>query len=530
MTATSRWVRYPVSGASYVSSAIAGQRGFIRGTDSVGDTFTIPGSANNQIQVNIDSGGYQEITLTSGTSLDARFVAKDMQRKLQAFGSVNDGFKYCSVEFSNLRSSDGKSHFVFFSGTGGGSSSVAIQAGSSDARSILGLSTTAAEAGNTKHTDYTRTLTTANNAAYTGTVTISGQASGGTYGGLLDDEYQVVISNAQPLAVSAGGGNTYAGTASVTGDYNHDTACSYTVTIDTTGGKEVMNAGTGSVPTFTVNDTGSLNDDVATGQEMLYSDYYYYIGTMGARLKWTDAQFGNGDTFTITATPASAGGGSVGAATYTWTSKRGDNSSSAATTQTTLSSLGTRGIQIAWSDSGTLNAKDAWRVVCRAPTPEAYGVTSMNYGNVTVTTRSPVKIHQFEIMSGATVLTNVKFSLQNHGTFSHHDAGDGDTEFHFGTVGPGYPGDGAAAHGGVEWYSGIEASALATNKTLGATGAPTYLAAAKQDLAVVSDADSAEEIGNVDLASDLIYTSIKLGASETGSNSGIILRCYFDYS
>ena len=526
MTATSRWVRFPVSGATYVSSALAGQRGFSRGTANVGDTFTIPGSANNQIRVNADAGGAQQITLTSGTSLDARFVAKDIQRKVQAFGSTNDGFKYATCEFSNMLSADGESHFVIRSGSTGASSAIAVTAGDSDARSILGLNSVSEVAGNTKHTDYSRTLSTANNAAYTGSVTTSG-----TFGGLLDEEYQLVIADAVQMSVSAGGGNTYAGTASVSGDYNHDTACSYAITIDASGGKEVMNAGTGSVPTFTVNDTGGLNDDVVTGQEMLYSDYYYYIGSMGAWLKWTDAQFGNGDTFTITATPASAGGGASGAATFVWNSSRGDNASSASTTQTTLVTVGTKGISAAWSNSGTLTIKDSWRIICRAPTPEAYGVTSMSYGNVTVTTRSAVKVHQFEIMSGAKVLSNVKFSLQNDGTFSHHDTGDGDTEFHFGTVGVGNRADGGGGAGtGVEWKADVLAADIAQNKTLGATGAPTYLAASKQDLAVVADADNAEVVGNADLASDAVYSAIKLGANETGANSGIVYRMYFDYS
>lgn len=526
MTATSRWVRYPVSGASYVSSALEGQRGFSRGTDNVGDTFTIPGSSNNQIRVNVDSGGAQQITLTSGTDLDPRFVAKDIQRKVQAFSSVNDGFKYFTSEWSNMLSSDGESHFIFKSGSIGGSSAVAVTAGDSDARSTLGVSSVSEVAGDDNHTDLSRVLSTSNNAAYTGTTTVTG-----TYGGLLDEEYHVTIRDDAPLSVSAGGGNTYAGTVSVTGDYNHDTACSYTVTIDTTGGNEVMNAGTGSVPTFTVNDTGGLNDDVSTGQEMLFSDYYYYIGTKGAMLKWSDAQFGNGDTFTVTATPASAGGGAVGVATYRYYSNRGDNSSSNSTTNTTPQSVGTKGVSMAWSDSGTLTAKDSWRILCRAPHPEAYGVTSMSYGNVTVTTNSAVKVHQFEIMSGAKTLSNVKFSLQSHGTFSHHDAGDGDTEFHFGTVGPGHRGDGSGGAGtGVEWKADISATDISTDKTGGNTGSPTNLWAAKQDLAVVADADSAETVGNVDLAGDVVFTAIKLGSSETGSNSSVVYRSYFDYS
>ncbi len=265
MVAVSRWVRYPVAGTTVISAPLEGERGVARGTDNVGDTFTIPGSATNQIRVEFDgAGGAQQITLTSGTDLDARFVARDMQRKLQAFDSVNDGFKFCSVEFSNYKSTtDGESHFVIRSGTIGASSATVLSAGTKDALSLLGLFSNATETGTVNHSG---SSTTANNAAYTGTVTVSG-----TYGGMLDEEYQVVISDTLLSSVTAGGGNTYAGTATITGDWNHDTACSYTVTIDTTGGNEVMKAGTGNVPTFTVNYSGGLNDDVAVAQELLSS-------------------------------------------------------------------------------------------------------------------------------------------------------------------------------------------------------------------------------------------------------------------
>ena len=530
MVATSRWVRYPVSGSSYISSALEGERGFSRGTDNVGDTFTIPGSSTNQIKVNIDGAGAQEITLTSGTDLDARFVARDIQRKVQAFDSVNDGYKFATCEFTNYLSADGESHFVIRSGTTGTSSSVLITAGTSSALTILGLSSLStgpvAGAGSDNHTG---TASTTNDSNYTGTITASG-----TYGGMLDEEYYIVVSDALLSSVSVGGGNTYAGTATITGDWNHDTACSYTVTIDTSGGNEVMNAGTTNVPTFTVNDTGGLNDDIATAQELLYSDYYYYVGTKGQRIRFTDAQFGNGDTFTITCTPSSGGGGSVGAAEFVYTSSRGENATAAVTTSTSPVSVGQKGLTIQWTDSNTLTAKDAWRVLCRAPTPEAYGVTSMVYGNVTVTTNSPVKVHQFELLSGAVVLTNVKFSLQSDGTFSHHDQGDGDTEFHFGTAGAGQRGDGSGptAGTGLEWKTDVAAADIAADKTGGSTGSPTFLYSSVDDLAVVSDADSAEAIGVApgEMVSDFIFTSIGLGANETGANSSINYRAYFDFS
>jgi hypothetical protein len=521
MTATSRWVRFPVAGATYISSASVGNRGFCRGSDTIGDTFTIPGSSANQIQVNVDAAGWNTITLSSGTNLEARFVAKDIQRKVQAL-STDDKYKYFTCEFSNLCSADGLSHFVMRSGSTGTGSSVDVTNGSSDALATLGLTTHASVAGNVKHTDYTRTLATGN-SGYAGVVTTSG-----TYGGLLDEEYHVVVNDVVMLS-SVAGTHNFAGTHVATSDFNNDTAASYTVTIDTTGGHEVMNAGTGEVPTFTVVDSGGLGDSVATAQELLYSDNWYYIGTQGVRMKFSDAQFTDGDTFTVSVAVAAGGAGAIGASTFVYTSDRGDNAVAGITTSSTPVNLGTKGVTIAWS-SGNLAAKDEWRVMCRAPTPEAYGVTSMSYGNVTVTTNSPVKVHQFELMSGARVLSNCKFSLQSHGTFSHHSGGDNDTEFHYGTVGVCYRGDGATAGTGVEWKASIAATDIAANKTGGNTGAPVNLYASKDNLSVISDADSAETVGNYGLTSDAIFTAIQLGANETGANSGIVYRMYFDYS
>ena len=47
------------------------------------------------------------------------------------------------------------------------------------------------------------------------------------------------------------------------------------------------------------------------------------------------------------------------------------------------------------------------------------------------------------MVSGGVEISTVKFGLQSHGSFSHHEAGDDDTEFHFGTVGPGNKGTAA---------------------------------------------------------------------------------------
>lgn len=536
MAATTRWVRYPVAGSTgYVSTESRGYRGLQRGTANTSDSFTIPGSANNQLKVNIDGASapapYQ-ITLTSGTNLDPRFVARDIQRKIQAAGAgVNDGFNYCQVEFSNWKSSNGYGQFVIRSGSTGSSSSVSITSGDSDVLSILGMNTLATENGTNDHVG---TATGAVNAAYTGSVTVSG-----TYRGAFDDTYKVIIAPDQPVAAATyGGGNTYgvsnAGTATAGGFWNGDSDETYTVTVDTTNGS-VVGGGTGNVPTFTV--TSTQSDNVATAQEILYANEPYYIGTRGLTLKWTDAPFGDGDTFTVVCTkPTTVDGANataaVGTAEYVYRSLLGDDSDIGTSTVTSIggSALGRKGLTISWSNSGVLTPRDEWTVVCKGPTPEAYGVTNMSYGNVTVTSESAVKIHQFEIVSGAVDMSSVKFSLQSHGTASHHNAGDSDTYFRFGTAGFGKPGDGSSsANEGPEWTSNITASDLATAKTSGNTGAPIALDSSVPNLAVVSSADDAEEVGNKALVSDFIITCVRLGAQESGANSTINYRMYFDY-
>jgi hypothetical protein len=504
-----------------------------RGTANTADSFTIPGSANNQLKININAAGspapYQ-ITLTSGTSLDPRFVARDMQRKIQAAGAgVNAGFEYCQVEYSNWSSSNGFGQFVFRSGTAGASSAVAITAGDSSVLTILGLNSIATAAGTDDHLG---TATDAVNAAYTGTAVASG-----TYRGAFDDVYQVVICNTQPIgSTSYGGGNTYgvanAGVAKAGGFWNGNTSETYTVTVSTANGSTV-GGGTGNVPTFTV--TSTQSDNVATAQEILYANEVYYIGTKGLTLRFTDAPFGSGDTFTIVCTvPTTVDGsnatGAVGVAKYHYRSLLGDDSTSATTTSTVGTAVGRKGVVIAFSNSGVLTARDEFKVVCKGPTPEAYGVTSMNYGNVTVTTESPVKVHQFEIISGAVDMSSVKFSLQSHGSFTHHDAGNSDTFFRYGTSGFGRPGDGTTANTGPEWTTSILASNLATPKVSGNTGAPTSLDSTVVDLAVVSSADDAEDVGNRSLVSDFVWTNIRLGAEESGANSTINYRLYFDYT
>jgi len=528
MAAVSRWVRFPVAATTQISSSKVGTPGTSRGTANTADSFTIPGSSANQIKVNVDGAGAPapyELTLSSGTSLDPRFIAKDIQRKLQAYGTVNDGFKYAQVEFSNWSSANGYGQFIIRSGTTGAASSVTVTNGSSSVLSTIGMNTLGEAAGTVNHLG-----TSTANGAYGGTVTTSG-----TYQGAFDDVYHVVIAGAAMIGtVAYGGGNTYgvgnAGVAAAAGDWNYDSNNTYVLTVDTTNGS-TMGGGTGNVPTFTVAMSVGSGDTVATAQEILFSDVYYAIGTRGLYLKFTDYPFGNSDTVTVPLTASVTGGGSVATAEYVIHSRCGDNNSTPTLTSASPTDVGTKGVTVSFT-SGTLAAKDEWRTFCQSPTPEAYGVTSMDYGNVTVTTDSAVKVHQFEITSGAVAMSNVKFSLQNNGTFSHHEAGNSDTLFHFGVVGAGNRGDGGGGAGtGPEWPPvTITAADISQDKAGGSTGAPVNLYSSKDNLSVVASADNAEVVGNEGLAADFVFTAIKLGSDETGANSTINYRCYFDYS
>jgi hypothetical protein len=279
-------------------------------------------------------------------------------------------------------------------------------------------------------------------------------------------------------------------------------------------------------------DTGN-DTESSTDTELLYPDYWYKVGTRGLMVKFTDAVFSS-DVWTIACYQPDYAQGSnvsapVGIAQYTWSSERGDMSSSPITTNSgTPTRLGSRGLFIEFVNGvgSNLQAGDEFFVICNAPKPSNYNITSLNYGNVTVSTESDVKVVMFEVESGAIEVSTVTFGLQSHGTFSHHSAGNSDTYFRLGTVGPDNPA-GSSPINGIEWYPNIVAGDIDNDTP------PSYLYATEDNLAVVATADASESIGNYPmcgLTSDPIWLNIHLGASETGANSSINHRLYFDYS
>jgi len=329
-----------------------------------------------------------------------------------------------------------------------------------------------------------------------------------------------------------GGTNSYTGTITVGGVYNWNTTIAYTLKISTTNGT-TMGAGTGNVPILTWESTGNVDDNL-TGIELLYSDFWYRLGTKGVMVKFSDAIFNTCDpAYTITCQAVQFAEGSnttapIGTAKFIWGSNRGDDATVAYTTSTGWTRLGSRGLYIKFTapTAANLSAQDEFFVICTPPQPSAYNITNLNYGNVTVSTEAPVRNVIFEIMSGAVEIDTVKFGLQNHGNFEHHGEGNNDTHFRFGTVGPGNN-SGTSPIDGLEWRTNVTASDISSDVP------PSYLYATKEGLAVVADADSSEAIGTSTqggMVADPIWLNIKLGASEVGANSTINYRIYFDYA
>lgn len=514
MAATSRWVLFDPNAETVLTAATnetisgTGTQGWVEGASVVSGTVTIAAGSADQMQVSINGGSYQEVTLTSGTNLDTRMVAREIEFKLKQLSGTE--WDAVHVEYVNNK-------FRINSSSLGDDSAVAVNHGTASCLHLLGM---AASAGGALTVTTHNGEATENNVSYTGQVTASG-----AYKGQFSDIYTVLIGTTHPVgSVTASGANSYGGTSTSAGDWNEGTAETYTVTISTTNGS-VMNNGAGNVPTFTV--TSTQGDNVSTPVELLYSDYWYNIGTKGLRMKFTDSPFGNGDTFTVVCTPiaeASSGAtaSAVGTAQYIWSSLKEGKSSSATTTSTTGTAVGSKGVTIAFSNSGLLTRRDSFRVLCSGPQPTTLGVTVLNFGSVTVSTYSPTKSVWFELLSGATVLSSPKFGLNSHGTAQHHNAGNSDTKFAFGTAGAGYPGS-----DGSEWKQGIVGST-----DLASDIPPAYLHATEDNMPVVSTADDSIEIGKPagEMVTDFIHLAIKLGALETGANSTICLRMFFDYS
>ena len=512
MVANTRWVSYPVSAVGEATdgngNGCKGTVGYSRATANVGDTFTI-GSTTNRLYITIDGDAGPYITMYSGSNLDPRFLAKDITEKMHALGKNTDRWNAARCVWTNDKTEG--NCFEIHSGTLGSSSSVSVSlAGTNSGASVLGFGTSTEQGG------------TAGTYGFSGDVTVSG-----TYYGFCDELYKIIITNdSYTEAVTAPRGigtpakdasNSYDGTMIAGGAFSGGSDITYTISIDVTNGT-TMGGGTGNVPRMSWASSGG--DSSTTATELLYPKHWYKVGDYGLMVKFTDAVFNQvSPAWTIACKKASYVGGTnasgpVGTAQYVWSSDRGDMSSSPVTTSSgSFTQLGSRGLSIRFNPSGSpdnFNAGDVFYVLCKAPQPESYNITSLNYGNVTVSTESSVKCVMFEVESGAVEVSTVKFGLQSHGTFSHHNAGNSDTCFRFGTVGPENTA-GINPTNGIEWYPNVVAGDIDNDTP------PSYLYNTKANLSVVSSADDSETIGNTGLMSDPMWVNIRLGSSETGS-------------
>ena len=515
MAAITRWVSMDLDASGVADTGDGaggrGSRGYSIGTTSVSDSFTI-GSTTNRLYVNID-GVSDYVTLYSGAALDPRFVARDITEKLHGAGKTDKSWDNAICRWENHSAYGNK--FKIYSGSLGSASSVVVSSGTNTAHTVLGWGTKSEVGGS------------ASGNNFNGTISVSG-----TWYGFLDEVYRIVITNdnvetrgiATPVPSIV-----YAGTLTTGGVYNYSADTTYTITIDVTNGT-TMGQGTGNVPLMTWTAAASA-DNSSASTELLYPDTWYNVGTRGLMVKFTDAVFANG-TWAIDCWQPDWTSGSnvtdpVGSAYFAYSSDRGDMGGAAVTPASgTWGSLGSRGLywQLTASGVDLLCIRDEFYIICAAPHPGAaanYNLSSLNYGNVTVSTESPPKCVLFEIEYVAIQMSTVKFGLQSHGSFSHHSAGNSDTYFRFGTVGPDNNGTTPA---GLEWYPDIVAGDLDSDTP------PVYLYATEDNLSVVSDADSSEAIGSTALVSDPMWLNIRLGASETGANSTINYRLYFDYS
>jgi hypothetical protein len=523
MSAVTRWVEYSVTASGTIGDgdgqACKGTRAFARADASVGDSFDI-GTSNNRLHLSIDGVSAPYITLASGTDLDPRFVARDVSEKIHNLGKNDPAFDQAQCVWENNK-------LKIYSGSLGSGTSVTIASGTNTAHVELGFGSKT-EAGGAAATNQT---TTSGNQ-YNGGIEVSGE-----YNGFFDEVYRVIISkgsNGTGTNIgtpSKGGSNSYTGTITTGGVFNYTGDIQYTLSIDCTNGT-TMGGGTGNVPTMSWTSTGSADDGGPV--ELLYPNYWYHVGTKGLMVKFTDAVFNTvNPAWTIQCTYCQYTNGSdpqapAATAQFIWGSSRGDDwgGTAGTTNESTPQRLGSRGVYIKFTGNNNFRAGDEFYVICTPPQPQSYDITNLNYGNVTVSTESAVKSVIFEIMSGAVEMDTVKFGLQNHGTFNHHDTGNNDTKFRFGTVGPGNNA-GSSPLDGYEWYANVSAADIDSGTP------PGYLYATKEDLAVVADADNSETIGNspnMGMVADPIFLNIKLGASEVGANSTINYRIYFDYA
>lgn len=467
-------------------------------------------------------------TLASGTNLDPRVIARDITDKMhREYPTNNPVWTHAYCLWWNEA-------FELRGGIAGVNASVAVDYTANSAATKLGFTHGVTAYGSDNNRLYGGGIAAGNKTTNTwsGSMSVSGTSFAAAW-----DEYMVVaINQTDPVTPGQGSATvqthasgSYPGTVTLGGVYNYTDNTTYHVNVAVSGSSSYMNGITGSVPVMTWYGVGG--DTVASGsQELLYPNYPYPLGNKGLWVKFSNSPFTYpGDDWQIQASGILAPSGynyQWGSALrkVIWSSYRGDTEWDYQDTATfgNYFRVGRKGIYVSANQDYSVAPGDTLRIRLSGPVPYRYDISSINLGNITVTTTSRVFCVRFDVIGGAVELTNAKFSLLDDGGMAYHDGTN--TAFRWGTVGAGQEGS-SGSDFDVQWWNNVVATDMVAPK-------PDYLYAIDENLEEVSTADDSKTIG-IDqfdgLVSDYIFNAIQLGADESGAKT-VIYRCYYDYT
>jgi hypothetical protein len=465
-------------------------------------------------------------TLTSGNNLDPRVLARDITDKMHREYPVNSPIwtsAYCDWYAGA---------FELRGGICGYNTSVSVDITDSSAATKLGFTHGVAAYGSDNNRFYSGGVSAGNKTTNTwsGSISVSGTSFAGSW-----DEYTIVAINSDgganqgTASIITHASGTYPGTVTLGGIYNYSDDSVYHLVVTVSGSASYMNGVKGAVPQMSWYGAGGDTTMSGGALELLYPNRPYSLGNKGLWVKFSNAPFSYpGDAWLISASGILApegfnyGWGSA-LRKVIWSSRKGD----VQWTQQSTSSygsyfpIGRKGIYIAANQNYAVAPGDTLRVRLPGPVPYRYDITSINLGNITVTTSSRVFCVRFDLVGGAVELTNVKYGLLNDGGMGYHDGIN--TAFRYGTVGPGQKA--VNTNYDVEWWNQVNVQDLVPPKT-------SYMYAIDANLTNVSTADDSKTIG-IDpydsLISDYIFCAIQLGADESGQKT-VVYRCYYDYT
>jgi len=536
--ATPRWVQmYTVSSGigltSYLNAGHVLDYMYGRGTPpSLQGTIpsqlpiTITSTACNLlITMNDGSASTSKIfTLASGVNRDPRVLARDITDMMHREYPTNTPI------WTNANCGWWSNGFKVNAGICGHNASVQIDYTANSAAELLGFThgTVAYGSDNYRLPDGEIAAGNKSTNTWSGSVSVSGTSFKGAW-----DEWVAVAVNSDggsgqgTAAIITHASGTYPGTVTLGGVYNYSDDTVYHVQVSVSGSASYMTGVKDAVPLMTWYGTGGDTTMSGSAIQLLYADQPYPLGNKGLWIKFSNSPFSYpGDAWMISASGILDGSNyQWGSAMrkIIWSSHKGDTEWTQQSTSTygNYFRVGRGGVYIAANQDYNVAPGDTLRVRVPGPVPYLFDTSSINLGNITVTTTSSIFAIRFDLIAGAVELTNVKYSLLSNGGMGYHDGTN--TAFRYGTVGRGNKA--TATLYDVEWWNGVTAADMVPPQ-------PSYLYDIDANLTVVSTADDSKSIG-IDpfdaLCSDYIFGAIQLGADESGQKT-VVYRCYFDYS